>query len=444
MSKHKKIETNDIKDWYLGRFSAFENHLNGSRDIPFHAVRKNALSTFSALGFPGRRDEEWKYTNIAPLLKHQFGLAGEVGNVTEETLRPYLFEGLENNRAVLLNGRYSEALSNYRTAARGVIVCSMKTALKQHAALVEPHLGRHARLEDEAFVALNTAFVNDGVFVYVPDNTVVEEPLHLLFLSDATAHSFFTSPRILLVAGKNSRMKIVETHNGLGDHAYFTNVVTEAVNGAGAKVDYVKLQDERPNAYHISHLQAHQERDSNFSFLNFDIGGRLVRNNLNLALKAENCEGHLIGFYIGGGRQHIDNHTAIDHAMPNCFSNGLYKGILGGKASGVFNGKIFVRQDAQKTNAYQNNKALLLSDDATINSKPQLEIFADDVKCSHGATVGQLDDEALFYLQARGIPKAKAQAMLQYAFASDVFNYIPLESVREKIDQLVHERFDNI
>lgn len=224
----------------------------------------------------------------------------------------------------------------------------MKTALKQHAALVEPHLGRYARLEDEAFVALNTAFVNDGVFVYVPDDTVVEEPLHLLFLSDATAHSFFTSPRILLVAGKNSRMKIVETHNGLGDHAYFTNVVTEAVNGAGAKVDYVKLQDERPNAYHISHLQAHQERDSNFSFLNFDIGGRLVRNNLNLALKAENCEGHLIGFYIGGGRQHIDNHTAIDHAMPNCFSNELYKGILGGKASGVFNGKIFVRQDAQK------------------------------------------------------------------------------------------------
>jgi Fe-S cluster assembly protein SufD len=248
----------------------------------------------------------------------------------------------------------------------------------------------------------------------------------------------------LIIGGRNSQIKVLESHHGLGEKAYFNNAVTEVVVQENARINHMRVQDESPGAYHITSLQAYQERDSYYSLVNVDLGGALVRNNLSIKLDAENCEAHIIGFYLGGGKQHMDNHTAIDHAKPNCFSNELYKGILGGKARGVFSGKIFVHPDAQKTNAYQNNKALILSDDAVINTKPQLEIFADDVKCSHGATVGQLDKEALFYLRSRGIAEEKANSILQYAFASDVFNYIPIEAVKERLNEIILNRLDQL
>ncbi len=439
-----KLNYDEIKDWYVSNFNVFENNLNGSRDVPFHKVRKSAIAKFESLGFPARRHEEWKYTNITPLLKEKLPLAGKSDRFSAADLDAYTFEGLEKNLLVFVNGQYSQALSNYKNTIDGVIIENLSSALSNHSDLIAESLSRYANYDDEAFVALNTAFANDGLFIYVPDNTEVEAPLHLLHLTDSSDGAFFSNTRHLIVAGKNSRLKVVESHHGIGKAICFNNFVSEVVVMNNARVDHVKLQDEHAAAYHIYNLQAHQEKESVYSLVNIDIGGKLTRNSLNVALKAEHCEGHLIGFYMGSKKQHIDNHTAIDHAMPNCYSNEIYKGILGGKASGVFNGKIFVRQDAQKTNAYQDNKALLLSDDAKVNTKPQLEIFADDVKCSHGATVGQLDEEAIFYLRSRGIPQEKAQSMMQYAFASDVFEYIPIASVREKIDHTIFERFKTL
>jgi Fe-S cluster assembly protein SufD len=345
---------------------------------------------------------------------------------------------------VFVNGRYSKALSSSGSLAKGVAVENLEAALKKRSGIIEKHISKYAGFDSEAFVALNTAFASDGAYIYVPDNVVIKEPLQLLYISDPSEGSFFAAPRNLVIGGKNSRFKILESHRGLGKNTYFNNAVTEVVVGENARIDHVRVQEESLSAYHITSLQAYQERSSYYSLVNVDLGGALVRNNLTIKLDAENCEAHIIGFYLGGGKQHIDNHTTIDHAKANCFSNEIYKGILGGKAKGVFNGKIFVRPDAQKTNAYQNNKALLLSDEAEINSKPQLEIFADDVKCSHGATVGQLDKEALFYLRSRGIAEDKAYSMLQFAFAGDVFNYIPVEAVREYLNGKILERLHQL
>ncbi len=431
----------DIKDWYVSHFQAFENSLNGSSKAPFHQIRRSAIAKFADLGFPGRRDEEWKYTNLSALLKHKFPVAARPASLPAETVRQFVFKGLAENLLVFVNGRYSKALSNYRASAAGVVVDSLENALKNRPEVIERYLAKYAPFEEESFVALNTAFAVDGAFIYVPDNVAVEQPVHLLYISDVSAGSHFASPRNLIVAGRNSQVKIVESYHGVGESPYFNNVVTEAAVNENARVDHIRIQDEGLNAYHVYSLETHQQQNSVYWMVNVDMGGALVRNNLTLTLDAENCEGHLLGFYMANGKQHIDNHTAIDHAKPNCFSNELYKGILGGKAKGVFNGKIFVRRDAQKTNAYQNNKALLLSDDATINSKPQLEIFADDVKCSHGATVGQLDNEALFYLRSRGIPQDQANSILQHAFANEVFEHITIASVREHLEEIIAERF---
>ncbi|NIV96644.1 Fe-S cluster assembly protein SufD, partial [candidate division KSB1 bacterium] len=300
--------------------------------------------------------------------------------------------------------------------------------------LVQKHLGQYAAFENEAFTALNTAFAEDGVLIHVPDNTVIEEPIHFINLTVSEDSEIVSHPRNLFVAGKNSQLTIIDTYHCLADSTYFNNVVTEFFVDENANVDHIKIQEESVEAFHIMSTHVQQERSSVYTNINIDLGGLLVRNNFSLLLNAENCESHLFGFYFGEDRQHVDNHTFMDHAKPHCFSNELYKGILGGKARGVFNGKILVRPNAQKTNALQSNKSLLLTGDATINAKPQLEIFADDVKCTHGATIGQLDEEAMFYLRSRGISEEMVAAMLRYAFAADVFENIKIESIRKKLD----------
>ena len=268
----------------------------------------------------------------------------------------------------------------------------------------------------------------------------MEEPIHLLYVSDSNHANSITNPRNLIIVENDSQFQFIETHNHIGDASYFNNIVSEVLVGERAIVDNIVIQDESKKAYHIVNKEIHQQKNSTFTSIHIDLGGALVRNNLNIRLKGEYCESHLYGFYLGQGTQHIDSHTVIDHAVPNCNSNELFKGILDDKARGVFNGKVYVRRDAQKTNAFQENKTLILTDDATMNAKPQLEIFADDVKCSHGATVGQLDEEALFYLRSRGIDKEKANAILQYAFAGDIFDQIKIESVKERLDDILHER----
>ncbi|MFQ5584106.1 MAG: Fe-S cluster assembly protein SufD [Calditrichia bacterium] len=439
------MKTSDFKtmtpeDWYVANFRRFENSLNGEITTPFHTVRQEAIARFSELGFPTTRNEEWKYTSISPLLKKEFTLGDETAKLSPQEIKKYTFKGLEETVVVLINGCYYSELSTFRADQKGVLVEGMAAAFAKHPQLISNFLAKYADYRQEPFVALNTAFTLDGVFVYIPEGTVIEKPIHLLNISAPAEDNSFSNPRILIVAGRDSKVQLVETHEHYSGYSCFVNQVTEIVLEEKAVVDHIKIQDENLQTYHIANRQVHQSKGSNYSSVNIDLGGALVRNNLNVKLNDENCEAHLIGFYLGKDNQHVDNHTFMDHAMPNCHSNELYKGILDDKSRGVFNGKIMVRKDAQKTNAYQNNKSLLLSDFATMNAKPQLEIFADDVKCSHGATVGELDEEALFYLRTRGIALEKARAILQYAFASDVFSYIKIEAVREKLDEILHER----
>jgi Fe-S cluster assembly protein SufD len=319
----------------------------------------------------------------------------------------------------------------------GTLVLSLARALREHPGLIVSHLGRYAKFDEHAFTALNTAFFHDGAFIYVPKGVVVEKPIHLLYVSAPHARPQAVHPRNLIVAGENSQITIVESYLGRDGDTYFTNAVTEVVAGPNAVIDHYKVQREGDAAFHVATLQVHQERASNFRSHSIALGGALVRNDVNAVLAAEGCECVLNGLTMAGGRQLIDNHTRIDHAKPNCNSHELYKAVLDGKAHGVFNGKIFVHADAQKTDAKQTNQTLLLSADATIDTKPQLEIFADDVKCTHGATVGQLDDNMIFYLRSRGIGRAAARSLLTFAFANDIISRIKVGPVRRQLEELL-------
>jgi Fe-S cluster assembly protein SufD len=312
---------------------------------------------------------------------------------------------------------------------------SLAEALREHPGQVEPHLARHARYQDQPFIALNTGFVWDGAFVAVGRGVALDRPVHLVFASTASAEPTMSYPRALVVAETSSRLTLVESYVGLEEDAYLTDAVTEVVLGENAKIDHYKLVREGGSAFHVGALQVHMARSSTFRSHFVTLAGGWVRNEARAVLDGEGCECTLNGLYLAAGRQHVDNHTVIDHARPHCASHELYKGILDGHAHGVFNGKIFVRQDAQKTDAKQTNQTLLLSDDATIDTKPQLEIFADDVKCTHGATVGQLDADSIFYLQSRGIGREAARALLTYAFANDIVRRIDVEPVRARLEE---------
>lgn len=355
-------------------------------------LRKRAAEHFESRGFPTTRDEEWRFTNVAAIARTPFAAAAPTAN------------------------RYS-----------------LRDALETHPELIEDYLGRFASIEANPFVALNTSTFEDGAFIHVPANSVVSEPIWIDYNASANRT---THPRNLIVAGPNAQVRVVERYSGTGK--YFTNSVTEIVVGENAVVEHVKLQEESLDAFHVSTIQVEQARNSNFKSHNISLGGLLVRNDVNARL-ATGCEGTVNGLYLANGKQHIDNHTAIDHAHPHADSHELYKGILDGHSSAVFNGKIYVRKDAQKTDAKQTNKNLVLSENATINTKPELQILADDVKCTHGATVGQLDEEALFYLRARGIAQPEARNLLIYAFARDVFERIGVVEVRDYLERALFD-----
>ena len=359
-------------------------------------IRQRAAERFRVRGFPTTRDEEWRFTNVAPIAK-----------------------------------------ANLPIAAPQVSGHSLRAALELHPELIEEHLGRYASDADNPFVALNTANFEDGSFLHVPRNTVVEEPVWIDF-TGVSGHA--THPRNLIVVDAGSQVRIVERYTGAD--RYFTNAVTEIVVGENAIVEHVKLEEESPDSYHVATIQVYQARNSNFKSHNISLGGLLVRNDVNGVLST-GCEGTLNGLYLTKGRQHVDNHTALDHAAPHAASHELYKGIMDGASSAVFNGKILVRKDAQKTDAKQTNKNLVLSENAVINTKPELQILADDVRCTHGATVGQLDEEALFYLRARGIGQTDARDLLIYAFARDVIDRIGIPSVREYLEKALFESLEH-
>jgi Fe-S cluster assembly protein SufD len=433
------IDLQEEKNIYLSNFERFANDGGAAGPPAIQRLRRAGLKRFTELGFPTARDEDWRFTNVAPLAKVPFkdATANDANRVTPADLERAAFPTGPGSRLVFVNGHYAPHLSAAGTLPSGVLVGSLAMALEEHPELVESHLGQYARFQNDAFTALNTAFIRDGAFIFLPDGRVLEEPLYLLFVATAAGEGSVAHPRNLVVCGANSQLRFVEAYLGLEDEVYFTNAVTEVVAGAGAIIDHYKLQRESVEAFHISTLQVHQARASRLSSHYLGLGGALSRNEARVVLDDEGCECTLNGLYVASGRQHMDNRTVIDHAKPHCASHELYKGILDGRAHGVFNGKIFVHQDAQKTDAKQTNQTLLLSEDAVINTKPQLEIYADDVKCTHGATIGQLDSESLFYLRSRGIGIAEARALLTFAFANDIVSRVQIPPLRERLESLL-------
>lgn len=425
---------------FLSNFELFEKSLNGQSASQLHDVRKAALARFAELGFPTTHDEEWRFTSVAPIAQTHFtpALRNDIQDVNPADIERFTFIIPGANRLVFIDGHYSARLSMINLSYDGVTIGSLAEALKTNTMVVDRYLTRNAQFAESAFTALNTAFLYDGAFLNIPPGTVIRDPIHLLFISTGGGSERVSHPRNLIVAGENSQVSIIESYVGMRQDVYFTNVVTEMSIDRGAIVEHDTFQDESVRAFHIGTMYVHQGGASRFTSNAVSIGGALVRNNVNVVLDAEGCECTLNGLSMAAGTQHVDNHTLIDHAKPGCVSHELYKSILDGKARGVFNGKIFVRRDAQKTDAKQTNKTLLLSDEATIDTKPQLEIFADDVKCTHGATVGQLDEEQIFYLRSRGIPVETARDILTYAFASDVVNRIHVEPLREQLDEIIH------
>jgi Fe-S cluster assembly protein SufD len=433
------------KSWYLSAFEAFEKGLNGEASSGIHAIRRAAIARFAALGFPTTHDEEWKYTDVSSLAAVRFRLPSPSGldSVTPEQLEPFLFGSSSPNTLVWINGHFSGRHSVLaRTPANGVRVESLAAAMKSGGAELTAHLGKYASYQDNAFTALSTAFFQDGALVSVPDGTVLEDPIHLLFVSSDAGGPMVSHPRNLFLIGRNCQLSILESHRSLTPGACFTNGVSEIRLGENSVLEYHQLQDERDLSYHVGMTHAHQERNSNFISHSISLGGSLVRNNIVAVLDGEGAECTLNGLYLTTGNQHVDNHTLIDHAKPHCNSHELYKGILDGTSRGVFNGKIMVRKDAQKTDAKQTNKNLVLSDGASIDTKPQLEIFASDVKCTHGATIGQLDEEAIFYLRSRGIGGDHARDILIDAFAGDVVDRIKILPVRDRLHEIIHLRLE--
>ena len=430
--------TAEKQDVFLSHYTQREQKLAGRGTPWLDRLRQEAIHRYAELGLPTTRREEWKYTNVAPLGRTRFEPAPiPRARPAAKELTSVSGVDLGTPRLVFLNGSFAPELSSLTGLPDGVQVKSMAAVLANGAGVLQDHLGRYAAMDNQPFVALNTAFVNDGAFVEIPAGLVVEQPIHLLFVTTTEGAEVVAHPRTLVVAGAGSQATVIETFLGWGKGIYFSNVVSEIVLGENAVVDHYRVQRENEQAFHIAALQACLNRSSTFTSQNLSLGGALVRTDMNALLDGDGGDCTLNGLYLTRQRQHVDNHTLLDHAKPHGTSRELYKGILSGRSTGVFNGAIKVRQDAQKTDSVQHNKNLLLSRDALINTKPQLEIFADDVRCTHGATIGQLDKDALFYLQARGIKAEQARSLLLYAFAREVVEGVKVERLRDSLYSLL-------
>jgi Fe-S cluster assembly protein SufD len=399
-------------------------------------LRQEAFRRFENLGFPTTRQEEWRFTNVKRIAETEFALAEIPPPLSRETISPFVLDE-DYLRLVFVNGHYVGDLSATAAAPQGAVVSSLSAALADQPALIKDHLGQLSSDDNACFAALNSAFIRDGAFVHVPRGVVVERPIHLLFISTDNSSPTASHPRNLIVAQRDAQATIIESYVGLNDGVYLTNAVTEVSVAENAVVDHCKLQQESAHGYHVATTQVRQQRASRFSSHYFSLGGQLVRNEVDVTLDDEGCECTLNGLYIAAGDQHMDNRTRIDHTKPHCNSHELYKGILDERAKGVFNGKIYVHPDAQKTDAKQSNRVLLLSDDAVIDTKPQLEIYADDVKCTHGATVGQIDETALYYLRSRGISEDLARSLLVFAFGNEIASELKLEAIRAHVERFL-------
>jgi len=425
------------------RLAAGFDDFAAGRDEPeaVRRLRRRAIERFAEAGIPTTRQEAWRFTELRPLAETRFERAAGAAAVDSAALAPHLFDAAA--RLVFVDGFLVPTLSALDGLPGGAFAGSLAAALDGEPHPAAEQLGRLAGIDDHPFAALNTAFFADGALVAVPKGVAIEGPIHLLFLSTAAAGGApapSSFPRILLVAGEASQATVVETYAGLGPGAYLSASVTEVVVGPGAVIDHCKVQRESREAFHLSALAVHQERSSNFFSHAVSSGGAITRNDVNGVLAGEGGSCTLNGLYLVDGEQLVDNHMRVDHVAPHCFSYELYKGVLDGNARSVFNGLIHVHSGAQKTDAKQSNRNLLLSAGAMANSNPQLEIFADDVRCTHGSTVGQLDDDAVFYLRSRGIGEKAAKSLLTYAFASDIVGRIKVDPVRHDLEEFLFAR----
>ncbi|MFQ3238662.1 MAG: Fe-S cluster assembly protein SufD [Olleya marilimosa] len=423
-----------LKEKLVSSFLAFENQVDLESKI--HDVRSEAIKTFEAKGFPTKKDEAWKYTSLNSVLKHDYSLFPKQDNALEYSdIKKYFLDDIDTYKIVFIDGKYSSNLS--QTTHDGIDVCLMSSALHKpkYQLIIENYFNKVAG--KEGLTSLNTAFSKEGAYIHIPKNKVVAKPIQIVHFSTGNEAALMLQPRNLIVVDENSHVQIIERHQSLTDNPVLTNSVTEIVANKRAIVDYYKVQNDNINASLIDSTFVEQKRESHVSVHTFSFGGKLTRNNLNFYQNGEYMDSTLNGVTIIGDKQHVDHNTLVHHIEPNCESHQDYKGIFNDSSTGVFNGKVVVNKEAQKTNAFQSNNNILLSDKATVNSKPQLEIFADDVKCSHGCTIGQLDESALFYMKSRGIPEKEAKGLLMYAFSNNVLKSVKIPELKQRITKII-------
>lgn len=435
--------TNGIMDT-ISYFKEQLNQLPQTQPASLARIRKEAMDAFVQQGIPATRHEEWKYTRISSLFNKGFEWpVNQSGTaVGEEQMQALRLPGSEKaNELVFVNGRFSKELSVIRSKELTVLSLE-EAAAGEFEPLITAHLGHSSDYLKDGIHAMNTAFMQGAVFVHVAKNKSIAEPVYAYHITDARAANSLSLPRSLVYVSQAAELHWVETFHTLGTQESFTNQVVEVVAEKDARLFYYKIQHDAPHTNLVSTTHIRQIGQCYTYAVTISLDGHIVRNNTHVVMESEHGEAHLYGLYFLSGNTHVDNHTIVDNAKPHCYSSELYKGVVGDSATGVFNGKIFVRQDAQKINAYQSNKNILLSDSASVNTKPQLEIFADDVKCSHGCTIGRLDEEGLFYLQSRGIPEKLAQSLLLHGFTSDILEKIKLDVIRDYADQLISQRLE--
>jgi Fe-S cluster assembly protein SufD len=414
---------------------AFEERIDVNSDL--HDIRTLAIKNFENKGFPTKKEEAWKYTSLNSILKNDFSVFPKNENTIEfAEVKKYFLHEIDTYKLVFVDGVFSSFLSS--TTHDGIDVCLMSSALNKpkYKMVIDNYFNTIAN-KDESLTSLNTAFANEGAYIHIPKSKVVDKPIEIMYFSTGSEAALLVQPRNLIVVGENSHVQIIERHQSLNENPVLTNSVTEIFAQKRAIVDYYKIQNDNLEANLIDNTYVSQQKETNVSVNTFSFGGNLTRNNLNFYHFGERIVSNLNGITIIGDKQHVDHYTLVQHATPNCESHQDYKGIFSDKSTGVFNGKIFVEREAQKTNAFQKSNNILLSDKATINAKPQLEIFADDVKCSHGCTIGQLDETALFYMQQRGIPKKEAKALLMYAFSNAVIESIKIPELKQRITKII-------
>jgi Fe-S cluster assembly protein SufD len=426
-----------LKEKLVSSFMAFESSVDVN--TPVHDIRTEAIKTFETEGFPTKKQEDWKYTSLNSVLKYDYSVFPKHENALEfKDVKQYFIHEIDSYKIIFIDGKYSSHLS--QTTHDGIDVCLMSSALTKpkYRLVIENYFNKIA--SKDSLSALNTAFSAEGAYIHIPKNKLVQKPIQIIHFSTGSEAALMLQPRNLVVVGENSHVQIIERHQNLTDNAVLTNSVTEIFANKRAIVDYYKIQNDKENASLIDNTFVNQKQESIAKVHTFSFGGKLIRNNLNFYQNGERIDSTMKGITIIGNKQHVDHNTLVHHIEPNCESHQDYKGIFNDSATGVFNGKVIVEKEAQKTNAFQANNNILISDKASINTKPQLEIFADDVKCSHGCTIGQLDESAMFYLRSRGIPEKEARALLMFAFSNNVLGSVKISGIKKRITKIIAKK----